>query len=236
MYGQTSSGNIVRGGRTSASHRGMRPSRSRQTIVYPLCATEQEALQCVLFVHDNATRILGGGDCDLSPIVHVSCVATIRDIMAGYGTGRGVFAPDVRATNASGAKAYLSGFCVTLRQDHHFTTVAGAHHTEPAGSYEAQFHWHEVEGRLTIDPVSRRTADSSARRSVSNPFAYHGLPYLLEPVFRAWQADRPRSGMPRREPGTIGGTIIAGLPPGHPSPIHERSIYGNGGVEPGLEG
>ncbi len=33
----------------------------------------------------------------MSPIVHVSCAAIIRDILAGNGTNRGVFAPDVRA-------------------------------------------------------------------------------------------------------------------------------------------
>ncbi len=193
MYGKTSSGSNVRGGRTSSSHRGSRPARSGQTIVYPLCATEQEALQCVLFVNDNATRILGGVGGGLSSIVHVSCAATIRDIMAGNGTGRGVFAPDVRAKNASGAKAFLPGFYITMRQDHHYTTAAGAHHMEPTGTYKAQFHWHEGEGRMTLDLVSRRTADSYARRSVSHPFAYHGMPYLLEPVFRAWHAGRPRS-------------------------------------------
>jgi len=66
-------------------------------------------MQCVLFVNDNATRILGGGGGGLSPIVHVSCAAIIRDNMAGKGTGCGVFALDVRAKNASGAKAYLPG-------------------------------------------------------------------------------------------------------------------------------
>ena len=136
-------------------------------------------MQCVLFLHDNATRILAGGGGGMSPIVHVSCAATLRDIVAGNGTGRGVFAPDVRAKNATDAEAYLPGFCITLRNDHHFLTVAGAHHTEPTWPYQAQFHWHEGEGRLTIDFVPRRTtADASARRSVSNPFAYHGLPYL----------------------------------------------------------
>ena len=40
--------------------------------------------------------------------------------------------------------------------------------------------------------MSMRTADSSARRSISHPFAYHGMPFLLDPVFHAWQASRPR--------------------------------------------
>jgi hypothetical protein len=192
MYGQSFLGGAVRGGRSASSHhRGSRPPRSGQTVVYPVCATEQEALQCVLFVHDNATRILGGRGDGLSPVIHVSCAATLRDIMAGNGTGRGVFAPDARAKNTSGAKAYLPGFCITLRKDHHFITATGTPQVEAAGAYQAQFHWHEGEGRLTLDPVSKRTADSSTRRSVSHPFAYHGLPYLLEPVFHAWQVGRP---------------------------------------------
>jgi hypothetical protein len=132
-----------------------------------------------------------GGD-TLGSVDHVSCAATLRDIMTGNGGGRGVFAPDARAKNVSGAKTYLPGFCITLRMDHHYETVLGANHVESAGAYQAQFHWHDGEGRLTLDPVSRRTADASARRSVSGPFAYHGLPYLLELVFRAWQSLRPR--------------------------------------------
>jgi len=76
---------------------------------------------------------------------------------------------------------------------------------EPTGTYQAQFHWHDGEGRLTLDPVSRRKADSSARRSVSHPFAYHGMPYLLEPVFRAWQAERPRFGTPPANRKQVGG-------------------------------
>jgi hypothetical protein len=50
-----------------------------------------------------------GGDV-LGPIVHVSCAATLRDIMAVNGGGCGVFALDVKAKIVSGAKAYLPGF------------------------------------------------------------------------------------------------------------------------------
>ena len=197
MYGQTTFGSTVRGDRTTyAHHRGTRSTRSGQTIVYPACTTEQKALQCVLYVHDNATRILAAGGGALGPIVHVSCEAILRDIMAGNGGGRGVFVPDAMAKNVSRSKAYLPGFCITLREDHHYTTVSGAHHVEPASAYHAQFHWHEGKGRLTLEPISKRTADSSSRRFVSHPFAYHGLPYLLEPVFRAWQSLRPRNAPP----------------------------------------
>ena len=160
--------------------------------MYPACATEQEALDLVLFLHDNATRILANGGDGLSPVVHVSCADTLRDIMAGSGTTSGIFTTDTRAKMQSRAKAFLPGFCITLRRDHSYTTVAGARQVEQAGAYQAQFHWHEGEGRLTLDPVSKRTADSSARRSISHPFAYHGLPFLLEPVFRAWHLERTR--------------------------------------------
>jgi hypothetical protein len=146
-------------------------------------------------VHDHATWILAAGSDAPGPVVHVSCAMTVRDIIVGNGGGRGVFAPSVKAKNAADAKAYLPGFCITLRRDHHYTAFFGAHHVKPA-SYRAQFHWHEEEGQLTLDHVSKRTADSSSRRSVSHPFAYHGMPYLLEPVFRAWQSLRPRNAPP----------------------------------------
>jgi len=193
MNGQTSTSGVVRRGRTSPHHRGNRPARSGQTIVYHACATEQEVLNLVLFVHDNATRIMGARGDGLSPVIHVSCAATLRDIMAGSGNIRGVFVTDTRARNKSGSKAFLPGFCITLRRDHGYTTGAGAYHVEQAWAYKAQFHWHEGEGRMTLDLVLKRTADSSSRRSISHPFAYHGLPFLLEPVFRAWQPERPRA-------------------------------------------
>ena len=54
-----------------------------------------------------------------------------------------------------------------------------------------------------MDPVSKRTADSSSRRSISHPFVYHGMPFLLELVFRAWQLERVR-------PSTSAGHCAAG--------------------------
>jgi hypothetical protein len=137
----------------------------------------------VMFVHDNSTKITGlAGEGD-SPVVWVSCEATLQDIMVG--SGRGVFAPNATSKNLPCAKYYLPGLCITLRRDHYFPTVKGAHHIKPAGAYQALFHWHEGACRLALDPVSRRTTDTSSRRSVSHPFAYHGLSYLLQSVFQA---------------------------------------------------
>ena len=133
--------------------------------------------------------------------------------MAGNGTARGVFAPDTNAKNASGAKAYLPRFRNTLRKDHHYTTAAGVRQTEPAGANKDQFHLHEGEGRFTLAPVSKRTADSSVRRSVSHPFAYHGLPYLLEPVFNAWQGERPRGASPPGHGKQTGGLSLQDFHP-----------------------
>jgi len=153
MYGQTFITGAVRGGRTSyARHRGTRSTRSGQTVVYPACSTEHEAIQCVFFLNDNATKIMGLTGEGVSSVVWVSCAATLQDIMAG--SGRGVFAPDAGSKSLPGAKYYLPGFCITLRRDHYFTTVDGAHHMELAGAYQAQFHWHEGASRLTLDPVS----------------------------------------------------------------------------------
>jgi len=128
----------------------------------------------------------------MSPVVHVSCGATLRDILAGSGSARDIFAPDGKAKNQAGAKAYLLGFCITLKRDHYYTIVAGVQHMELAGAYQAKFHWHEGEGHLTLDLVSKRNTDASSMRSVSHPFAYHGMTFLMQPVVLAWHAERPR--------------------------------------------
>jgi hypothetical protein len=88
----------------------------------------------VFFLNDNATKIMGLTGEGVSSVVWVSCAATLQDIMAG--SGRGIFAPDAKSKNLSGAKYYLPGFCIKLRRDHYFTTVGGARHMEPAGAYQ----------------------------------------------------------------------------------------------------
>jgi hypothetical protein len=78
MYGHTAGIGTERGGRSShGHHRGGRPPRYGQPVVYPTCATEQEALQCVLYVHDHVTRILNKARDTSTHVVHVSCSATV---------------------------------------------------------------------------------------------------------------------------------------------------------------
>ena len=76
-------------------------------------------------------------------------------------------------------KAYLHGFCVDLLTYHNFTCANDALHVKPAGAYQAQFYWHDGEGRLTLDPVSTRTVVRSERKSICHSFSYHGLPYII---------------------------------------------------------
>jgi hypothetical protein len=83
----------------------------------------------------------------MAPVVRVSCAATLRDIMAGVGTR--VFVPDSKSRDMPNSKAYFLGFCITLKKDHFFYTVAGMQQMEPTGDYQVVFHWHEGEGRLT---------------------------------------------------------------------------------------
>ena len=84
------------------------------------------------------------------------------------------------------AKAHLPRFFIDLYSDHPFTATFGVQYIEPSGSYQAQFNWHDGEGRLTADPVSLRTTNFSTRKPISHPFAYHGLPYMLQPDLTAW--------------------------------------------------
>ena len=158
-------------------------------MVYPACATDQKALQCILFVYDHATRILTGGGDATAPVVHVSFTATLRDIMAG--NGRGIFQPEDNFKNLPTAKAHLPGIIITLKRDYPYNTTSETEHIKPVVAYQAQFHEHEGEGRLTMDPVPNWHANASSRRSVSHPFAYYGLPYLLQAVSQAWQNERP---------------------------------------------
>ena len=113
----------------------------------------------------------------LAPLVIESCANTITDILVCNGSG--VFEPDAKCKHLPNAKSYLLGFCIDLRVDHPFSTCNGIIHVESAGKYQAQFHWHDGEGRLTLDPVSSRIMDSSMRKSISHPLAYHGLPYMM---------------------------------------------------------
>jgi len=183
MYHQYTGLMAVRGGGLAGARRGKRATSSKQTDVYPFCSTEQHAIACILYIHDNASKILANVTGPLAPVVNVSCADTLRDILARSGTW--VFEPDARCKHLPNAKAHLHGFCIDLYNIHSFTTSTRVLTVEPAGSYQAQLHLHDGEGRFTLDPLPVRSTDMSSRKSISHPFAYHGLPYVIHPVFIA---------------------------------------------------
>ena len=63
-------------------------------MVYPCGSTEKQAIECVLCIHDNASRILAGVAGHLAHVVNVSCADTLWGILAG--NGGGVFEPDAK--------------------------------------------------------------------------------------------------------------------------------------------
>ncbi len=77
----------MRGRGTGASRRGKRAASSGKTVVYPFCSTEQQAIECVLYIHDNASMILASVAGPLAPVVSVSCDDTLREILAGNDSG-----------------------------------------------------------------------------------------------------------------------------------------------------
>jgi hypothetical protein len=185
MYHQYSGAPPVRRGGTTGTRRGKRSASSGQTAVYPLCATEQLEIECVLFINDNASRIMASVAGPLAHVVSVSCADTLRDIRARNGCG--VFEPDAKSKHLPNAKDHLSGLCIDLYNGHSYTTTTGVLHVEPAGSYQSQLHLHDGERRLTMDPGYSRMTYLTSRKSISHPFAYIiGLPYMLQPVFTAW--------------------------------------------------
>ncbi len=87
MYHQYTGLPAVREGGMTGTRRGKRSSSSGYRVVYPFCATEVQAIECVLFIHDNASRILASVAGPLAPVANVSCADTLRDIHAGNGCG-----------------------------------------------------------------------------------------------------------------------------------------------------
>ncbi len=115
-----------------------RSASSGHIVVYPFCATEQLAIECVLFINDNASRILANVAGPLAPEVSVSCADTLEDILAGNGCG--IFEPGAKCRHLPNAKAHLPGLCIDIYNEHSYITTTGVLHVELAGSYQAQFH------------------------------------------------------------------------------------------------
>ena len=69
-----------------------------------------------------------------------------------------------------------------------------------AQNYQGQFHWHDSQGRLTIDTCSAATSDGSNHHRFSADFAYHSLKVIMAPVLQAWSSPRTKVDTPAIEP------------------------------------
>ncbi len=148
------------------SRRGKRSASSGRTVVYPFCSTKQQAIQCVMFLHDNASRILASVIGPLAPVVSVSCADTLRDILAGNGTG--VFEPDAKCRHLPNAKAHLPRFCINLSSEHSFTTSSGVHLCGTSWVLPSPVPL----ARLRRPPdIAVRATDMTSRKSISHPAA-----------------------------------------------------------------
>ena len=70
-------------------------------------------------------------------------------------------------------------------EEHSFTDSTGSLKILPPRDYEGQFHWHDDQGRITIDACSIATSDGSRHPRFSADFAYHSLPTIMGPILHA---------------------------------------------------
>jgi hypothetical protein len=65
-----------------------------------------------------------------------------------------------------------------------------------AQDYQGQFHWHDSQGRLTIDTCSAATSDGSNHHRFSADFATHSLKVIMAPILQAWSSPRTKVDTP----------------------------------------
>jgi hypothetical protein len=167
----------------------------------------------VEFIHSRGSSILLDKMGPGAPQVYVSLIDGARSHIARTGSTTGIFRPDALAAVPGKAKFFFPGFTIRFTRDHQFTNSAGVLETLTVGDYQGQFHWHDGQGRLTIDASSYPlTADGSRHPHFSADFAYYSLPLLLTPVIQEWVASRA-TGLPH---------ALTSSPHQHPS--HELAL------------
>jgi len=99
--------------------------------------------------------------------------------------------PDALSQAPGKAKHFFPGFVIRFHQTHQIVTPTRAFESLSPGDYQGQLHWHDGQGRMTIDASSPHlTADGSSHPHFSAEFAYYFLPVIRSPVLQAWAASR----------------------------------------------
>jgi hypothetical protein len=159
---------------------------------YPIISDDDTAFAFIELIHYRGTAILQGAGGSSAPLIYVSLMEGARTHMVQTGSTAGIFRPDALAQAPGKAKHFFPGFTIRFYQAHQFVTPAGAFENMAPGDYQGQFHWHDGQGRMTIDASSYpHTADGSRHpHHFSADFAYYSLPIILSPVLQAWSVSR----------------------------------------------
>jgi len=154
--------------------------------VYPVIPDEGTAFAFVDFIHTRGTTILQAAGGLNAPQCYVSLMEGARQHITRTGSTAGILRPDSLSQAPGKAKHFLPGFTIRFIRDHQFINSSSILETLTLGDYQGQFHWHDGQGRLTIDASSYPlTPDGSNHPHFSADFAYYSLPILLGPVVQA---------------------------------------------------
>ena len=119
------------------------------TMLCSIVKTEEEAEECVLFMQYVETRLLRARGGFLEPIIKVSYVEALRQILASTCSAVvGIFLPNVKCKAPNNDKAHLPGFPITLIKDHHCTTHNGWHRWNIKGNTMHVFNGMKGKGDL----------------------------------------------------------------------------------------
>jgi hypothetical protein len=159
--------------------------------IYPIIPDNDTAFAFVEFVHCRGTTILQSTGGSIAPPIYVSLMEGARNHVTNTGSKVGKFKPNPLSQAPEIAKHFLPKFTIRFHQVHHFVPPARSLETLEPRDYQGQLHWHDGQGRMTIDASSYPlTTDGSGHSHFSADFAYYSLPILLKPVIHAWSASK----------------------------------------------
>jgi len=141
--------------------------------VFPIIPDDDTAFAFMEFIHSSGSAILQPNMGPGAPQVYVSLMEGARNHIKTTSTTASIFRPDALATAPGKAKHFSPGFTIRFLKDHQFSNAAGVTETLTPGDYQGEFHWHDGQGRLTIDASSYPlTADGSRYPHFSADFAF----------------------------------------------------------------